>query len=84
VAKRKKGYDGGLTKWFREDWRDLRTGKKCGRSGEEMTIRKYPVCRPKAVADRMTAKQKKNVISRKTGPGKVKYPITASGKTRKK
>ena len=26
---------GGLTKWFKEDWRDIKTGKKCGRSGEE-------------------------------------------------
>jgi hypothetical protein len=23
----------GLTKWFKEDWRDVKTGKKCGRSG---------------------------------------------------
>ena len=38
---------GGLTKWFKEDWVDLRTGDKCGRSGEEMSTRKYPVCRPK-------------------------------------
>ena len=26
---------GGLTKWFKEDWRDVKTGKKCGRSGKE-------------------------------------------------
>ena len=26
---------GGLTKWFKEDWRDVKTGKKCGRSGSE-------------------------------------------------
>lgn len=81
---KKKNYDGGLTKWFKEDWRDIRTGEKCGRSGDEMTIRKYPACRPKAVADRMTESQKKNVLKRKKGPGKVKYPITASGKKRKK
>jgi hypothetical protein len=28
---------GGLTKWFKEDWRDLKTGKKCGRSGRIRT-----------------------------------------------
>ena len=22
---------GGLTKWFKEDWVDIKTGKKCGR-----------------------------------------------------
>ena len=26
---------GGLRKWFAEDWRDVKTGKKCGRSGKE-------------------------------------------------
>ena len=26
---------GGLTKWFKEDWRDVKTGKKCGRSGKK-------------------------------------------------
>ena len=26
---------GGLTKWFKEDWRDVKTGEKCGRSGKE-------------------------------------------------
>ena len=26
---------GGLTKWFKEDWRDVKTGKKCGRSGKD-------------------------------------------------
>ena len=24
-------YKGGLRKWFKEDWRDVSTGKKCGR-----------------------------------------------------
>ena len=23
-------YQGGLRKWFKEDWRDVKTGKKCG------------------------------------------------------
>ena len=33
---------GGLTKWFKEDWRDVKTGKKCGRSGKEKKSRPYP------------------------------------------
>ena len=77
-------HSGGLTKWFKEDWIDLRTGKKCGRSGEEMSTRKYPVCRPRKIANRMTKKEKQAVIAKKTGPGKVKYPITASGRRRMK
>ena len=27
-------YEGGLRKWFKEDWRDVKTGKKCGLSGQ--------------------------------------------------
>ena len=74
---------GGLTKWFKEDWIDLRSGKKCGRSGEEMSTRKYPVCRPKAVAKKMTASEKKSAIARKKGPKPIKYAVSASGKRRK-
>ena len=44
---------GGLTKWFKEDWRDVKTGKKCGRSGKDKKKRPYPACRPKAVAGRI-------------------------------
>ena len=39
-----------LTKWFKEDWRDVKTGKKCGRSGKEKKSRPYPACRPAKVA----------------------------------
>tara|TARA_R100000654_G_scaffold8278_1_gene19561 strand:- start:6382 stop:6627 length:246 start_codon:yes stop_codon:yes gene_type:complete len=75
---------GGLTKWFKEDWRDIKTGKKCGRSGSEKGKRPYPACRPKAVADRMTSSEKKSAAARKTGPSRVKYSITASGRRRAK
>ncbi len=37
---------GGLGKWFAEDWVDIKTGKKCGRSGSK-DKRGYPACRPK-------------------------------------
>ena len=75
---------GGLTKWFKEDWRDLKTGKECGRkSAKGKSKRPYPSCRPKAVAAKMTAAEKRSSIKRKTGPAKIKHKVTASGKRRK-
>ena len=69
---------GGLTKWFKEDWRDVKTGKKCGRSGSEKNKRPYPACRPAKVASRITKKE----AAKKTGPAKVKWSVTASGRKR--
>ena len=71
---------GGLTKWFKEDWRDVKTGKKCGRSGKEKKTRPYPACRPKAVAGKIS----KAEARKKTGPKAVKWSVTASGRRRKK
>ena len=48
----------GLKTWFKEDWVDISTGKKCGRKSAKSSKRKYPVCRPKAVANRMTTRTK--------------------------
>ena len=83
--KKKKG--GGLKKWFKENWVDISTGKPCGRKSASNSKRKYPVCRPKAVADRMTAGQKASAIKRKRAKGNIgpkpksiKYPISASGR----
>ena len=70
---------GGLTKWFKEDWRDVKTGKKCGRSGKEKKSRPYPACRPANVASKIT----KNEARKKTGPAIVNWSVTASGKRRK-
>ena len=72
-------YSGGLRKWFKEDWRDVKTGKKCGRSGSEKKKRPYTACRPKAIAGRIS----KSEARKKTGPAKVKWSVTASGKRRK-
>lgn len=78
-------YQGGLRKWFKEDWRDIKTGEKCGRkSAKGGSKRAYPACRPKKVADKMTKGEKKSAASRKTGPARVKYAVTASGRRRKK
>ena len=71
---------GGLGKWFAEDWRDVKTGKKCGRSGKDDKGRPYPACRPAKVAGRISKKE----ASKKTGPKKVKWSVTASGRKRSK
>jgi hypothetical protein len=69
----------GLGKWFAEDWRDVKTGKKCGRSGKKDKRRSYPACRPKAVASKIT----KSEAKKKTGPKRVKWSTTARGRKRK-
>ena len=73
----------GLTKWFDEEWVDVKTGKKCGRKSASKSKRSYPSCRPKAVASKMTAAEKKSSAKRKTGPAKIKHAVTASGRRRK-
>ena len=74
---------GGLTKWFKEDWVDLKTGKECGRKSAKNSKRPYPSCRPKAVAAKMTAAEKKSSIKRKTSSKPIKHKVTASVKRRK-
>ena len=61
---------GGLTKWFKEDWRDVKTGKKCGRSGKKDKGRPYPACRPKSKASSASAKR---AAKRKTGPARISW-----------
>jgi len=75
--------EGGLTKWFNENWVDVKTGKPCGRKSATKIKRPYPSCRPKSVADKMTAAEKKSSAKRKTGPAKIKHAVTASGRRRK-
>ena len=69
---------GGLGKWFGEEWTDVKTGKECGRSSASDSSRPYPACRPKAVASRIS----KSEARKKTGPKKVKWSVTASGRKR--
>lgn len=75
---------GGLTKWFKEEWVDVKTGKPCGRKSATKSKRPYPSCRPKAVAAKMTKSEKASSARRKTGPAKIKHAVTASGRRRKK
>ena len=66
-----KAKDKGLSRWFREDWVDVCTGKKCGRSKSD--VRKYPYCRPTKkitnstpkLASQLTAKEKKSICAKK-------------------
>ena len=72
---------GGLTKWFKEEWVDVKTGKPCGRKSAKKgkSKRPSPACRPKKVASRIS----KSEARKKTGPKKVKWSVTASGRKRK-
>ena len=55
---------GGLTKWFKEEWVDIKTGKPCGRKKAKGSKRPYPACRPKKVAAKMP-KAEKDAAKRK-------------------
>ena len=69
VRKTKKG--AALKRWFKEEWKDVRTGKACGRRGGEKRV--TPYCRPsKRVSSKtpktskeMTAAEKRSRISQK-------------------
>lgn len=69
VLKSKKG--AALRRWFREDWKDVRTGKPCGRRKGEK--RGTPYCRPtKRVSSKtpktsseMSASEKRKKIAEK-------------------
>ena len=83
-------YKGGLRKWVKEDWRDVATGKPCGRKSAAKSKRKYPACRPKAVADKMSKGQKSAAVRKKrkagnTGgkPTSIKWSVSPSGRKRK-
>ena len=70
---------GGLTRWFKENWVDVKTGKPCGRSKGES--RAYPACRPsKRVSSKtpktvgeMTKSEKERFKREKTGKKKITY-----------
>ena len=70
---------GGLTRWFKEKWVDVKTGKPCGRSKGES--RAYPACRPsKRVSSKtpkttgeMSASEKTRFKRAKTGSKKITY-----------
>ena len=50
---------GGLTRWFKETWVDVKTGKPCGRQKGEK--RGYPACRPSKRVSSKTPKTTKEM-----------------------
>lgn len=70
---------GGLGKWFAEDWKDVKTGKDCGRIEGEKSKRPYPACRPAAAASSMTKGEKQSISRKKTGPARKSWPVSPSG-----
>ena len=81
---------GGLTRWFKENWVDVKTGKPCGRSKGEK--RGYPACRPsKRVSSKtpktvgeMTASEKARFKREKTSSKKITYQHRRKKTTKKR
>ena len=71
MAVRKTAKGAALKRWFKEDWKDVRTGKACGR--KEGESRGTPYCRPtKKVSSKtpktsgeMTTSEKRSRIAQK-------------------
>jgi hypothetical protein len=74
---------GGLGKWFAEDWRDVKTGKECGRIEGEKGKRPYPACRPAATAKSMTRSEKETMAEKKTGSARKSWNVSPSGRQKK-
>ena len=70
---------GGLTRWFKENWVDVKTGKPRGRKKGEQ--RGYPACRPKnrvssktpKTVGEMSAAEKARFKREKTSSKKITY-----------
>ena len=73
-------YQGGLRKWHKEKWTDIKTGEECGRSSASDTKRPYPACRPKKTAQSMSASDKRKVKVKKKSKERVNWPVSPSGK----
>lgn len=73
-------YQGGLRKWHKEKWVDIKTGEECGRSNASDSKRPYPACRPKSVAKNMSSSDKKKVVRKKTSSSRVSWPVSKTGK----
>lgn len=71
MAVRKTEKGAALKRWFKEDWKDVRTGKACGRGKDEK--RGTPYCRPTKkvssktpkTAGEMSASEKRKKIAEK-------------------
>ena len=80
---------GGLTRWFKENWVDVKTGKPCGRSKGEK--RGYPACRPKKrvssktpkTVGEMSASEKARFKREKTSSKKITYQHRRKKRTKR-
>ena len=80
---------GGLTRWFKENWVDVKTGKPCGRTKGEN--RGYPACRPKKrvssktpkTVGEMTKSEKERFKREKTSKKKITYQHRRKKRTKK-
>ena len=78
MAVRKTEKGAALKRWFKEDWKDVRTGKPCGR--QEGEKRGTPFCRPsKRVSSKtpktsgeMSSSEKRKKIAEKKRLGQPK------------
>ena len=61
VRKTKKGL--ALKRWFKEDWKDVKTGKACGRQKGEK--RGTPYCRPSKRISSKTPKTSSEMTNRR-------------------
>ena len=81
---------GGLTRWFKEKWVDVKTGKPCGRQKGEK--RGYPACRPSKrvssktpkTASEMSSAEKARFKREKSGSAKIKYQHRRKKTTKRK
>jgi hypothetical protein len=75
MAVRKTEKGASLRRWFKEDWKDVRTGKACGR--QEGEDRGTPYCRPSKrisektpkTASEMTTSEKRSRVAQKKSLG---------------
>jgi hypothetical protein len=75
------GQHGGLDRWFAEKWVDVKTGKACGRSGNDKDGRPYPACRPSRrvssktpkTSSEMSSKEKAKFKASKTSSQRIPY-----------
>jgi hypothetical protein len=72
MAVRKTAKGAALKRWFKEDWKDVRTGKACGRQKGEK--RGTPYCRPtkrvssktpKTASEATTAEKRSRIAQKK-------------------
>lgn len=61
MAVRKTAKGASLKRWFKEDWKDVRTGKSCGRKEGEK--RGTPYCRPTKRVSSKTPKTSSEMTS---------------------